>query len=557
MISQKNGKNFLIDGQQRLTSLTLLLIYLHHLQSERAERVDVAGLVFSERYGEKSFNIDIPERRDVMELLFEGLAYEDGEHQGSVANIVARYEDIETLFPETLSEPKVLPYFVDWLLDNVDLVEIVAYNDEDAYTIFETMNDRGLSLSPTDMLKGYVLANIDDDEATAAANELWRRRLLELVEISKDDEGDFFKAWLRAQYAKTIRERRKGSSNEDFEHIGTGFHKWVRDQKETIGLQTSADYRSFVELQFRRFSEHYLKARRAAQTLTPGLEYVYYNAVNNFTLQYPLLLAPLRAEDDSETAERKMRLVAGYIDIYVARRVVNFRTLGYSSIVYTMFNLIKDLRGLDVPQLIATLKQKVAELDAETPWSGVSGFYLNQWCHRYIHLLLARLTNHIEQMSGMESSFATYASRSIKDPFEIEHVWADIPARHTDEFPDERDFRAYRNRFGGLVLAPASFNRSYGAMPYPEKVQHYNAQNLLARSLHPQCYENNPGFLRYLSESGLPFKPYPSAFTKADLDERQELYRLIAEQIWSVARFDAEADQSGERGAVAAPTAAS
>ena len=38
--------------------------------------------------------------------------------------------------------------------------EIEAYSDEDAYTIFETMNDRGLSLSLPEMLKGYVLANI-------------------------------------------------------------------------------------------------------------------------------------------------------------------------------------------------------------------------------------------------------------------------------------------------------------------------------------------------------------------------------------------------------------
>ena len=42
------------------------------------------------------------------------------------------------------------------------LVEITAYSDEDAYTIFETMNDRGLSLTPTDMLKGYLLANITE-----------------------------------------------------------------------------------------------------------------------------------------------------------------------------------------------------------------------------------------------------------------------------------------------------------------------------------------------------------------------------------------------------------
>ena len=55
------------------------------------------------------------------------------------------------------------------MIENVHLVEITAYSDADAYTIFETMNDRGLSLTPTDMLKGYLLANITDPDRRNAA----------------------------------------------------------------------------------------------------------------------------------------------------------------------------------------------------------------------------------------------------------------------------------------------------------------------------------------------------------------------------------------------------
>ena len=44
---------------------------------------------------------------------------------------------------------------------------------------------------------------------------------------------------------------------------------------------------------------------------------------------------------------------------------------------------------------------------------------------------------------------------------------------------------------------------------------HYNAQNLLARSLNPQCYENNPGFRQFLLSTGLPFKPSPRSPPKA------------------------------------------
>jgi hypothetical protein len=57
-------------------------------------------------------------------------------------------------------------------------------------------------------------------------------------------------------------------------------------------------------------------------------------------------------------------------------------------------------------------------------------------------------------------------------------------------------------------------------------------QNLLAQSLHENAYDHNPGFRRFCEQSGLPFAAHPE-FKKADLDARQELYREIAERIWS------------------------
>ena len=399
------------------------------------------------------------------------------------------------------------------------------------------MNDRGLSLSPTDMLKGYLLANISDTEAREKANNLWRDRLLDLSQLGKEEDADFFKAWLRSQFADSIRERKRGAVNKDFELIGTTFNKWVHDESRRIGLKTSIDFRDFVMLEFRSFSGHYMRVRQAAIKLTPGLEYVFYNAHNNFTLQYPLVLAPLRSNDNLETANRKIRLVAGYIDIFIARRAVNFRTLDYSSIVYTMFNLMKEIRELDVPSLVKVLKAKVA--DMEESFNGIPWFRLNLWSKRYIQHILARITRHIEEQSGVESSFMTYVSRDIKKPFEIEHIWANRYERHIDEFTTERDFGEYRSRIGDLILLPRGFNQSFGDKPYDEKLEAYFGQNLLAKSLNEQCYRNNPSFLAYVKRSGLPFRPHLT-FKKADLDARQELYRLICEEIWCPSRFDSE-----------------
>ncbi len=199
VVSSRNGQKYIIDGQQRLTSLTLLLIYLNNLQRERPEheQVDNDKLIYSEKYGTKSFNLDVEERIKCIDALYNNQSFDsiDAEQPESVRSIATRYSDIVENYPETLKNGSLL-YFIDWLVDNVDLVEITAYSDDEAYTIFETMNDRGLSLSPTDMLKGYLLANIADPVERDKANDLWKKRLLELIALQGKEEEDFFKAWL-------------------------------------------------------------------------------------------------------------------------------------------------------------------------------------------------------------------------------------------------------------------------------------------------------------------------------------------------------------------------
>ena len=56
-VNSETGKKSIIDGQQRITSITLLLIYLNHLQKNCTRHVSISELIFSEKYGEKSFNM--------------------------------------------------------------------------------------------------------------------------------------------------------------------------------------------------------------------------------------------------------------------------------------------------------------------------------------------------------------------------------------------------------------------------------------------------------------------------------------------------------------------
>lgn len=544
IITVKEGnQNFIIDGQQRLTTLTLLLMVIHHMRENYDGIAEVRPLIFSESYGTKSFNINVPERNDCMKKLYESGQYDAVNHYDlSVRNLVARYDDIVELFPESLQD-RALPYFVDWLIDNVDFVEIEAYSDDDAFTIFETMNDRGANLGPTDMLKGYLLANINDSneemvhQKKTQASVVWKKRILELITVGSEEDVSFFKTWLRAKYADTIRERKKGATNRDFENINR-FHRWVRDEKNRIGLYRTEDFYDFIMQKMDHFVKPYLEMRQAAIKLTPGMEAIYYNASNDFTLQYMLALAPIRLEDDTDTVQRKIRLVTSFLDIFLARRIINFKAIDYSTLQYTMFNMMKDIRDLDVYALYDYLCKRLNDMP-ET-FDAVSNFYLHQMNYRKTRHLLSRMTAHIEQQSGMGTTFDTYFRRDTESkPFEIEHIWADKYERHTDEFASLDEFMRYRNRFGGLILLPRGTNQSFGADVYEDKAKHYIKENLLAQSLNSQCYEKNPNFTSYIRRNNLPFRPHEH-FKKTDMDIRQELYRLICEEVWSPSRLDKE-----------------
>lgn len=537
IISDKDGQKFIIDGQQRLTSITLLLIHMYRLLSDGEQRGQIAELIFSQKFGKKSFNLDVAERTACMEALYNGETFDDTDQSESVRNILGRYSDIEEHFPEEL-KGDALPFFVDWLMENVHLVEITAYSDEDAYTIFETMNDRGLSLTPTDMLKGYLLANITDVDRRSSASKLWKDRVAALQELGKEEDADGIKSWLRSQHAENIRERKRGASPRDFDLIGTEFHRWIREREETLGLRSSSDFARFIDRDFAFYTRQYQRLREAAEDFTAGYEAVYFNAQHNFTLQYPVLLAPLRMDDDDAELLRKIRIVATYLDILIARRIWNFRAIDYSTMQYAMFVVMKDVRGKTAADLVATLQ---ARLDSEPETFATNdSFRLHGMNRRQIHRMLSRMTDYIETRSGMASRYAEYCGRAGKKGYEVEHIWADHSEQHEDEFSHPSEFDEYRNRFGGLLLLPKSFNASYGDLPYEKKRPHYNSQNLLARTLCDEAYQHNPGLRRFLDESGLEFKPH-AQFKKDDLNARHELYRQVAEQIWNPNRLKEEA----------------
>lgn len=518
IISHADGQRYIVDGQQRITTLILLLINLYRSLEDGRLRDQVDQCIYSLSGGTEGFNLDVPEWYNLMESLYADTPFDEGDQSESIQNIVLRYRDIVDYFE---IPDDAIPCFVSWLLENVYLVSIEAFDSRDAYVIFETVNDRGLPLTPTDMLRGYLLSNIDDAARRNVTSETWQRQVQTLQSIDKEDSTDAIKAWLRSQYAKSI---------PDFDRIGSEFHRWVGERGEALDLTDTDSFATFIERDFAFYSDQYYRLRLASRELTPGLECVYYNAQNNFTLQYPVLLAPLCLEDTEEDILSKIRVTATYLDILIHRRIWNLQEIAQRSMADPMFAVMHAIRGASISELSDMLYKR---LESESySFAHNSLFQLQEnGNRRKIFLILARMTDYVGVQSGESTQYVDYLRRG-KNCYEIEHIWANHFKYHTDEFSHESEFQAYRNRIGGLLLLPKSDNASSGDDPYDKKLGVYSGQNLLARSLLEQTYRNNPGFRRFREDSGLDFKPHPE-FKRADLDARQQLYLRLAEQIWN------------------------
>jgi hypothetical protein len=245
-------------------------------------------------------------------------------------------------------------------------------------------------------------------------------------------------------------------------------------------------------------------------------------------------LAAIDRADSPEMIDKKINVVSCFIDQFISRRVFNFRTVDYSTIKTAVFSITKKIRRRPLAELPDLL---IAELqDMQFDSNTFDWFYLNQFTSRYMLHILSRITHFIEAESGLNTRFEDYVNRKIKNPFDIEHIWANKIEQHRDEFSDEEEFQRFRNKFGALLILPRDKNRSFQDAAYEAKLPMYYGENLLAKSLNGKCYQNNPQFLRVVSENGFSFRPY-SEFRKDDIAERQNLYGEISQKIWDAEKL--------------------
>ncbi len=517
-----NERSAIIDGQQRITTFTLLLIYLLHSYRNLPgfPLSDVEKAIYADDFGTPRFNLDIDNRKDCMLGLFKQGFYEPNENDKYyVQKIVERYNDISECWDEKINQENING-FTYWLLEKVMFSKVWANSDDFAYVIFETMNDRGLSLTHVEMLRSYLLANIDEAHREQSLRKfdetIARLSSIKLTSKSKA-ESEFFKVFFRGHYAEDLS---KGKDNSDFVKIGNAFHRWVRENEKLLKLNSSNDYIELVN-RIEYFAKKYEFIHQCiASRDSEKYFYLIVNSDYGFTLQPALILASFNYGDSDTVIEEKLQLVSKYITKILTWRVWKHWMISQSAMETPIYDLCKKIRRQDINKIKEILENEPIEIPPldNSPT-------LNQQNKRRLKVMLALIT----EIVARESKNPNYILN--KEDIEVEHIWADHYSQHTDEFSTKDEFDNYRNNIGDLLVLPKSFNASYNDAPYDIKVEQYYSQNILAQTLNYKKYSNNPEFIRFVNNSGLKFKAYKE-FKKDSIVERAELYKAILLWNW-------------------------
>ncbi len=532
----------IIDGQQRLTSLTLLLIYLKNLQKELGipedDQVKLDSMIYAAHYGIKSYNIDVPERAKCIQWLLEGEGNYVPDNE-SAQNMLDRYRDIADCFPDELKGEPLL-FFIDWLIHKVLLLEIDTPSEDEAHTIFLTMNDRGLSLNSAEMMKAYVIQHVAESDRVEV-NHQWQDNINRIKNASSynssgtvnTEDVEFISMWLRAKYAETLREGKRGAKDEDYELLGDKFHTWVRNNAiEKMSLARPKDYKSLIMTEMTQITNLYLRLKQFGSVLTPEYEEVFYNANRDLTYQIMLVLSAVKNDDSDDVVKKKIQLTAKFVDDFASIRIFNSRRVNWNTNKYFLFKIMRDIRNQDCKTIgmvyIRALRQMDANLD------GITEFRLDQFSGRYMLHLLARFTSYVNVLMGNPSHFDEYIDRKRQgNTYDIEHILPNKYEDYSDDFGDYKDFQLSRQYIGNLILLTRDKNRSYQDMKYGEKMQHYASDNILAQALNPITYHNHPQFLSNVAQR-YGFRPIEH-FQKQSIAERAEIYLQMANDIWNPA----------------------
>jgi hypothetical protein len=535
------GRVFVVDGQQRLTTLTLVLLKLlsqakaFGSKTEKWLERKIAGYSGTEH----EFWMNHVRHLQVLKGLMDAKTAEDIDaidiSTGITAmNMLKNYQLISRDLDARLTTLHRFDTFVHYLLFRLVLINL-SVETTHVPMVFEVINDRGVRLKPYEILKGKLLGQIDKLELDGGKfNELWEERLRAVNEYRDDEIDSFFRYWLKAKFSTT---------RKDGQRFDGDYHRemFKAELNEYLNLDhNSVEVKAFLKGPFRYYTELHCRLWAATRDETDDYPAVFCNRLNEQDNQFMLVFSACSVDDPEENS--KIRAVTAGLD-----RLFSLLQLqgAYDSNEYTarLFDISAEIRGkraAEIPaifekHLIEELKERRGIPDLEafnyTLFKPMSIDRLNTRFTRYffgrVEMFLAQKTK--QEMRHTLENLVT--RRGAVNGFHIEHIIARTDENMALFANDQERFEQERNRLGATLLLRGQDNISSGNEPYSTKLATYANTLLWNETLREDSYKSKLDFTRFVDQSGMPFKAL-DRFGPDEIEERQKLLFALCNLIW-------------------------
>ena len=532
-----NSKVFIVDGQQRLTTLTLIATKLFHLITDETLRDLLKDCIFTkDMFKGNVFCIDNEKRKDVMESILENKNYEVPFKNKTEETLIARFKDISRFVDDKQMDENKLRAFCMYFLRKLVMVELSVEKD-DTPMVFEVINDRGEALKPFEILKGKMVGLLSKND-TQAYSEKWDKAMLQLPDMQDAFFGDYLKSCF------------VGSSNAKLEaSLNNLYHRYIFDVNDIAqelsfrrtDIHHIKNIKSFIDNELTYYSALYAKIRSNKD------EYLKYdNEINDLSMQYQNILAACAINDPRE--DEKIQVLAKEMDRFWMLLNLNgvYDSNEFQDKCYRISQQLKDAelesyRTIYDSMLTDTIRQKRG-VEGEVALLDYNSFAKKNYTNmntRLLRYFLARVEQYISKETSidMQSSVMDISKKTGKiTGYHIEHILSHNETNRS-YFQSDEEFEEKRNMLGGLLLLRGLDNISSGNEEYEDKLKTYSNGLMWGHSLCDEFYHSNLNFTKFneklQKEYGILFKSYQT-FDKEALEERSKLLYQLVKIIWEV-----------------------
>ena len=303
-----DGRVYIVDGQQRLTTLTIILInLLHRAEAEGSKLKDwIRNKIAGQAGYQAQFWMNHERHAATLEALFndeETIPTDTGitaENMLDNYNFVARYLD------QKLTDLHMLETFVFYFLNRLVLINL-SVEQTDVPMVFEVINDRGVRLKPYEILKGKLLGQIDKVELDSDKyNEKWEACVTRVNQHRHDEIDEFFVYFLKAKFAETRKTGQRFDNDYHREMFKVDLNKKLKLERNPKRVK------NFLNQELEYFTKLYDRIWCLTGEEEKGFELVYYNDLNEMDSQFLLILSACIVDDPEE--KDKIQAVSHNVD---------------------------------------------------------------------------------------------------------------------------------------------------------------------------------------------------------------------------------------------------